>query len=129
MNTQELINLNGSYHQEHYLTDKDTEEVNKKINFINGLQKENKLQNGDIVRFTTEHGRYYHNARIDSIEKYKENEASLCEQPYIPFISCDYENKDFSLSMSGGAFQGIDISKLKYLGTEKALKTMKEYGI
>lgn len=113
-----LANINGGYiHAGHHdLTDSDVNMANKYVDLIEKSRSDTVPKAGDRVIYTTDFGDYYRYAHIEDI---REGKAYICEQPYTPFIR---ENEDeISCCTSGGAWDFVDVTKLKYIGRKKKM--------
>lgn len=119
MNLEELKQINGLYHHEHILSEKDVEMVNKYIKHIENTRNNTVPKAGDIVEYTDKHGNYYPSAHIDG-DGWEENSFHICEKPYTPFIT-RMMNDGIRMSTSGGAWASIPKDKLLYKGTAPKL--------
>lgn len=113
-----LANINSRYiHAGHHiLTDGDVNMANKYVDLIEKSRSDTVPKAGDRVIYTTDFGYYYRYAHIEDI---REGKANICERPYMPFIR---ENgNEISCCTSGGAWNFVDVTKLKYIGREKKM--------
>lgn len=113
---EELKVINGTYNEEHMLTESDVEKVNNTIQVIENSRCKETPQIGDMIQFTNKNGDFYERAHIEEL---KGNQLHICEMPYTPFVIV-YGEKDDKIytSTSGGAWRDIP-SKLRYVGTTK----------
>lgn len=102
---QELNNHRYAY----AIHEPELNKANELIELINSKTKSIEPQPGDYVEYLDEHGSFYKHARIERI---RDNVAEFCENPSHPFTSISRDNNRLSLSMSGGAWGSVDISKL-----------------
>lgn len=88
----------------------DLEKINELITFIEKSRNNSpQPEIGDVVMYTNGYGRYYPRAIIDEID---ESDICLCERGSA-YVSTN------SMSISGGAFQNVDIKDLIYKGKTK----------
>lgn len=111
-----LSAINVRFLREHRILSSDIEMANRWVQIIEESRSPDRPVIGDIVRLTTKHGSYYHCAHIDTIDG--EGNASVCEQPYIPFIFTSQKPIGFCFSTSGGAWECCDTSRMKLVGQE-----------
>lgn len=122
----ELTKINQEFILHHYnLMESDLNKANNFVKLIEETRSTLEPKAGDILRYTDEHGTYYGHTHIEkiSVEDGKIY-ASVCEHPYIPFIS--KANNGIYCNTSGGAWHSLDITNFIYKGTEK--KTFQDWG-
>lgn len=117
----ELERINGRYLSEHFIYEADVKHIQDLIDLITNTRAD-QPQKGDIVQYTNEHGDYYGFAHIEAIDK--DGIATICEQPYTPFIYA--KGNDFSFSTSGGAWTSLNTYEFEYVG--KADKKFCDWG-
>lgn len=117
-----LLELNASYQMRHGLKQADADMANEFVELIEHTRSTSRPKAGDILRYTTRHGDYYHMAHIDTI---KNGVCEICQQPYIPFIYNDNDT-GIACSTSGGPWTSVPAKGLKYVGSEG--KLFKDWG-
>lgn len=120
-NIDDLKKINSRFCHEHCLDLVDVGMANKYVSLIEGSRSTIAPQVGDRVRYTNEYGEYYGRAHIEKVE---DDEAYICESPYVPFIW--KKDNGIGCQTSGGAWGYIPLGELKYLGKE--LKTFCDWG-
>ena len=102
---ESLKSINGSYNQDHRVTQDDADVANMCVDIIQQSRSDDKIQAGDIVEIIDEYGNYYKNAHIE-IYNAETDRWSVCEQPNIPFVYI-YDNVNIKYNTSGGAWSSI----------------------
>lgn len=115
---ESLSKINNRYIHcgHHILTDSDVSIVNEYVKLIENTRSKTTPKAGDRIIYTTDFGDYYRYAHIERIEN---GEAYICEQPCTPFIR--QNGNEISCHTSGGAWNFVDVTKLKYIGREKKM--------
>lgn len=115
--------MNDLYDHEHGITESDYQNALEMKAFIETIVSEGHLiSRCDVVEYTDEHGDYYPNARVDELSYWNgPDKITVCERPYIPFVSLSADKAVLFGSMSGGAFVGVDKSAFERVGTTEAL--------
>ena len=116
-----LRQWNLSYDNEHGVTQKDVNMANSYVELIERTRSEITPQIGDRLVYVTEYGDYYGNALIENFHHTKDGYLSICEQPYIPFVW--EKDGNIRLSVSGGAFHGVNPKEMKFLRWTEAAFT------
>ena len=111
---ESLAAINARFLGEHRIHVSDIELANRWVKIIEESRSLDRPVIGDIVRLTTKYGDYYQRAHIDAIDG--EGNASVCEQPYVPFIR--ELPVGFCVSTSGGTWQHCYTSRMKLVGQE-----------
>ena len=115
-NIANLIPLNGSYHLKHGVRQYDVDKANQYVSLIEGSRSSKHPRNGDIIRLTTRHGDYYHEAHLEGLD---DCGFEVCEQPYVPFIYPSGDKNGIRCNTSGGGWLHIPPKALKYVGKEE----------
>lgn len=116
---ESLKPLNARFLSTHlHLTDWDVQMVNKWVNRVEATRDKAKPVAMDTLRYYNKYGDYYAHALISRIE---DGQAAVCEVPYTPFL---YESGgSVGGSASGGAWAGLPVADMVYVGQEKRLFT------
>lgn len=109
---QNLAEINTRFCRSYSLHDSDVSMANDYVTFIENTRRKTPCI-GDIVEFTTEYGDYYSSAHIDTLT---EDEAYICERPYVPFINKNEEKTGINCCTSGGTWCFIPLAKLSWVG-------------
>lgn len=101
--------------KEHLIDQKVVNKINKIIKRCEENTKKHALQTGDVIRYTSPYGKYYSDAHIEQKEK---DRVYMCESGNSHVGINKYDN-DIYFSTSGGAWEYIEIKKLKPLALIK----------
>jgi len=119
-----LTAINRTYHAEHKVNQSDVDKANMYVSIIEKSRTNDRIQPGDIIELTTEHGDYYRNAHVDYFNAETGN-WRVCEQPYVPFVSLSTTGDNITCCTSGGAWDNIP-NNLQLVGKRK--KLFKDWG-
>lgn len=98
------------------ITDYDVDMANKNVGAIERSRSKLSPMPGDIVRYTNKYSKYFHHAHVESVCN---GEAYICEEPYIPFVSCG--DTGVRCVTSGGSWVCIKTEKMHLIGRDKKL--------
>ena len=121
---QTLAEINGRFNSEHLMMESDVEMANRYVELIERTRSTTVPKAGDILQLTDKYGMYYERAHIEHDRiGYGGN---ICEHAYVPFISEREDGQGITCSTSGGAWQDVPFSEMKYVG--KAKKRFCDWG-
>lgn len=120
-----LKKINGRFCGTHYdVDDSDVKKANEYVELIELTRSKTQPKAGDILILTDKYGNYYPHAHIEKVIDWEYWGGNVCESAQVPFIS--KRNDGISCSTSGGAWQTINPTDMKYVGRQK--KTFCDWG-
>jgi len=119
-----LIPLNSVYHAAHRVLESDVAMANMYKAIIESSRTDDRIQAGDILELTTQHGNYFKDAHIEKLDQ-ESNRWTVCEAPHTPFIWLNDTKDNIRCSTGGGIWTSVP-NNLQLIGKRK--KLFKDWG-
>lgn len=112
-----LSRINADYIlRNHVISQLDVDMVNAYIELIESSRSASEPRPGDIIRYTDPYGEYFPHAHLEYIA---DGKANTCENAYVHICRSDENVLGFRLISSGGSWENLPVSKMKYAGQQE----------
>ena len=112
-----LSRINADYIlRNHVISQLDVDMVNAYIELIESSRSASEPRPGDIIQYTDSYGEYFPHAHLEYIA---DGKANTCENAYVHICRSDENVLGFRLISSGGSWENLPVSKMKYAGQQE----------